>query len=197
MAGNDQVLNTDIVASQTDFDTMPEMTLLDAISFGDKRALAAYERRFGGQADKAIRPELKRPASHGVPSGLEVARALSRLEILPNPPDPQLEDPTKYVESPWTIVPTFTIDPNAWDDAVLATVNLEDLVATDPFLNRKKVRKHIEAMGQALTPHRHYAMVIVRGGEYTIIDGHHRLMSQWLLGQATAAAWVLTLKGSN
>jgi len=152
---------------------------------------------FLNSASKAIRPELKRPPSQGVPSALEVARALSRLDILPNAPDPTLEDPTKYVESPWTIVNTFTVNPNLWDDAVLAVVNLDDLVATDPFLNRKKVAKRIEAMGQAITPNRHYALVVVRDGQYTIIDGHHRLMAQWLLGQATAAAWVVTLKGSN
>ena len=155
-----------------------------------------YENLQNG-ATKAIRPELKRPASQGVPSIFEVERALSRLAILPNPPEPWIEDIDKYVESPWTLVDTFTIDPNLWDDAVLATIKLEDLFATDPFLSRKKVRKHIENMGQALTPNRHYALIAMRDEQAIIVDGHHRLMAQWLLGQDKAAAWVITLKGKN
>lgn len=126
----------------------------------------------------------------GVPSKLEVDRAKSRLKILPNPTDPGMEDPTKYVESPWAVVPVPTINPNAWDDAKLEIVNLDELLATDPYLDRKRVKHHIESMGQALTPYRSYALVMVKDGSSIIVDGHHRLMAQWLLGQDQAAVWI-------
>jgi len=145
--------------------------------------------------DKALRSELKQKIKeHGVPSQLEVARALSRLEILPNPNVVDIDNPEKYVESPWQIVPVPTIDPNLWDNAVLDLVDLNDLFGTDPYLSRKKVRKHIEVLGQSLMPNRHYSLVAVVNNQQTIIDGHHRLMAQWLLGQATSPAWVIKLK---
>jgi SPP1 gp7 family putative phage head morphogenesis protein len=130
----------------------------------------------------------------GVPGPLEVARALSRLEILPNPDHPELDQPEKFVESPWTVVPAPTINPNAWDDAVTAVVDLEDLYGTDPWLKRKNVRKHIEAMGQAVTPYRSYALIAEVEGKLIIVDGHHRLMATWLLGQDTAAVYKIVIK---
>jgi hypothetical protein len=149
-------------------------------------------------ADKALRSELKQKLqTQGVPSKLEVDRALSRLEILPNPNIADIDNPEKYVESPWQIVAVPTIDPNLWDNAVLDVLDLEILYGTDPYLSRKKVRKHIEAMGQALMPFRSYALVAVVGNRYTIIDGHHRLMAQWLLGQQQAPAWIIKLKEEN
>jgi len=129
----------------------------------------------------------------GVPGPLEVARALSRLEILPNPDHPELANPEKFVESPWAVVPVPTIDPNAWDDALTVVVDLEDLYGTDPWLKRKNVRKHIEAMGQAVTPFRSYALIAEVEGKLIIVDGHHRLMATWLLGQDTAAVYKIVI----
>jgi len=143
---------------------------------------------------KAIRPELKLEPSQGVPGPLEVARALSRLAILPNPADITVEEPEKYVESPWETIPVMTFDPNLYDGANLTVVELDELVGTDPYLSRKKVKKHIEVLGQALTPYRHYALVVVKNGQKTILDGHHRLMAQWLLGQPTAPVWLVEEK---
>lgn len=149
------------------------------------------------ETTKGLRVDADWKQNVGVPSVLEIQRAKSRLEILPNPPIPNIDDPEKYVESPWEIVATPTVDPNLWDNAVLELVNFEDLFATDPFLSRKKIRKHIDVIGQAVTPFRSHALIAVVGDRYTIIDGHHRLMSQWLIGQQKAPAWVIRLKEEN
>lgn len=143
---------------------------------------------------KAIKPELKLEPTPGVPGPLEVTRALSRLDILPGPNDATIEDPEKFVESPWETTTLFTVDPNVYDTADIKVLNLDDLVGTDPFLSRKRVKKHIESMGQALTPYRHYALVVVRNGQNVILDGHHRLMAQWLLGQSAAPVWLVEEK---
>lgn len=135
------------------------------------------------------RRESVSPIIKGVPGPMEVARALSRLAILPNPNDPTLDNPADYVESPWAVVPVPTIDPVVWDSAAIEIVSLGDLLATDPFLGRKRVAKHIEAMGQAMTPYRSLALILDTGAELIIIDGHHRLMAWWLLGQEEAPVW--------
>lgn len=129
----------------------------------------------------------------GVPGPIEVEQALSRLEILPNPAHPELGKPEKYVESPWQVVDVPTVDPNIWDKAEVELINIADLKATDPWMKRKNIRKHIENMGQAVTPYRSYALVIVKDGISIIIDGHHRLFAKWLLGQDTAPVWKVEL----
>lgn len=132
-------------------------------------------------------------AKAGVPGPAEVMRAQSRLAILPNPADPTIPDPLKYVESPWVTVPVPTIDPNRWDEARVEVVKLEELQGTDLFLRRKKVEKHIDNMGQALTPFRSYALIIEVDGRNIIIDGHHRLMASWLLGLEEVPVWKVKL----
>ena len=52
---------------------------------------------------------------------------------------------------------------------------------------------NIENMGQAILPLRSYAMIAEIDGAKIIIDGHHRLMAQWLLGQQQAPVWKVTL----
>jgi hypothetical protein len=139
-----------------------------------------------GFTPKTITPSVTKS---GVPGPLEVERALSRLEILPNPAHPELTKPEKYVESPWAVVDVPTVDPNIWDKAEVELVNIADLKATDPWMKRKNIREHIKNMGQAVTPYRSYALVVVSGGDNIIIDGHHRLFAKWLLGQDTAPVW--------
>jgi ParB-like chromosome segregation protein Spo0J len=70
---------------------------------------------------------------------------------------------------------------------------LSDLTGTDLWLKRKKIAKHIEAMGQAITPFRSLALVAIVDGHAIIIDGHHRLMALWLLGQSSASAYTITI----
>lgn len=142
-------------------------------------------------ATKALKPELenKIPPTIGVPGSLEMEQALSRLDILPNPTDPTIKNPIKYVETPWEVIKVPTIDPNIWDNARIRVIKIGDLFGTDPYLKRKRVRHHIESMGQALMPYRSYAMVLEHEGDPLIIDGHHRLMSLWLLGLNEAPVW--------
>lgn len=156
------------------------------IDYGDVQALD------DGEELDMLEMTASAEAIKGVPSELEVMRAKSRLKILPNPADPSLDDELleKLVESPWAVVPVPTVNPNAWDNAKLEVVNLDELLATDPYLSRKKVKHRIEAMGQAQTAYRSYALVLAKGGSKVIIDGHHRLMAQWLLGQDQAAVWI-------
>jgi hypothetical protein len=160
-----------------------------------KAAYRELEIQYGvNVTEKAIRSDIKLEPSKGVPGPLEVERALSRLAILPNPNVITIDEPEKFVESPWETVPVFTFDPNLYDEANLTVVNLNELFGTDPYLSRKKVKQHIESLGQALTPYRHYALVVVKNGQKTILDGHHRLMAQWLLGQPTAPVWLVEEK---
>lgn len=153
----------------------------DTVDMGDLELSAS--------ASKGLKPGMKIKPTVGVPSSLEVTRGLSRLEILPNPNNPALEKPEKFVEPPWTIEPVPTVDPNIWDQATVQLVQFTDLFSTDPYLKRKNVKKHIVNMGQALTPFRSYAMVLEHEGKPIIIDGHHRLMALWLLGLSQAPVW--------
>lgn len=131
--------------------------------------------------------------SKGVPGPLDIALALSRLAILPNPNEMMLEAPEKWVESPWRQVQMPTIDPGAWDAAQVEVVSLDELLGTDPYLNRKKIAKHIEALGQALSPNRSLALIVEIDAELIIVDGHHRLMAWWLLGQDQAPVWKVSI----
>lgn len=125
----------------------------------------------------------------GVPGPLEVERAISRLAILPNPAHPEIANPDKFVESPWQIIEPPQVDPNIWDDAEVSLVRFDSMTATDAYLKRKNVRKHIESMGSSLLPYRSYALILVKDGRNIIIDGHHRLMALWLLGLEEAPVW--------
>lgn len=140
-----------------------------------------------GDIELSVMPDLIK----AVPSKLEVERALSRLKILPNPPEwPADLDQDKIVESPWKTIEPITVNPNIWDTAELSLVAFDELTATDQFLFRKKLKKHIKAMGQAITKYRSFALVIDRDGELIIIDGHHRLTAMWLLGFTEAPVWL-------
>lgn len=127
----------------------------------------------------------------GVPTPLDVERAIARLSILPNPiPNPELEDYDQTVQSPWRVAPVPTINPRVWDTATVAVVKLSTLDGTDPWLWRKKVKKHIERLGQATTPNRSLALIYESDHGRIIVDGHHRLMAWWLLGQDEAPVWI-------
>lgn len=127
----------------------------------------------------------------GVPTPMDVSRALARLAILPNPPvSADNPEPEQTVESPWRVMPVPTIAPDTWDRAELAIVDLAALLGTDKWLWRDNLRKHIKALGQAITPNRSLALILDTGRDRLIIDGHHRLMAWWLLGQDKAPVWI-------
>ena len=135
----------------------------------------------------------------GVPSKAEVKDALSRLKVLPNdagghPVSDSPEDLEDSVASPWPVVETqdgdYPVSPDVWEKAELTLVNIKDLFGTDTGLKRSNVADHIEAMGQALTPYRSYALVYDDGEKMIIVDGHHRLFAMWLLGMDQAPVWL-------
>jgi hypothetical protein len=184
----------DLSDSPLDFDELPDWAkdyILDVeAEFGQNPAHAGI---YG--LEKALKPGMGRPdPAIGIPTSLDTARAKARLQILPNHVDPSLKNPDKYVQSPWTIEPMPTIDPHIWDTAVLTLVTLADLCGTDPFLKRSKIENKIETMGQALAPFRSYAMCYERDNQTLIVDGHHRLMSLWLLGLDKAPVWLVKEK---
>jgi hypothetical protein len=118
--------------------------------------------------------------------------ALSRLALLPEPTDVTLDGPERYAQSAWQTTDKFTYDPDLYTEPVLAEVNLDELLGTDPNLSRKKIEAHIT--GKALTTNGHYALVVVKNGDKVILDGHHRLMAQWLLGNPAAQVWLVEEK---
>ena len=137
----------------------------------------------------------------GVPSKAEVKEGLSRLKVLPNPAgehagsdDPEALD--DMVDSPWPLVETvngdYTVSPDVWLKAEMTLVNVKELYGTDTILMRSNVAAHIEAMGQALTPYKNFALIYDDGEKKVIVDGHHRLMAQWLLGMEMVPVWLGT-----
>jgi len=137
----------------------------------------------------------------GVPSKAEVKDGLSKLKVLPNAAGehPISDDPNELadtVASPWPIVETndgnYAVSPDVWSKAELTLVNIRELYGTDTSLDRSNVADHIEAMGQALTEYRSYALVYNDGEKNIIIDGHHRLFAMWLLGMDQAPVWLGT-----
>jgi SPP1 gp7 family putative phage head morphogenesis protein len=136
------------------------------------------------------KPDLDLPTKAGVPGPLEIEAALSRLDILPNPIAGSVDEPEKWVESFWETVPVPTVDPNIWSTAKVVVVKLQDLTGTDEILKRKKLKEHIEVLGQSNTPNRSFALVGRTNDQLIILDGHHRLAAMWLLGMDSAPVWV-------
>jgi hypothetical protein len=148
-----------------------------------------------------VEPTPSKSDKAGVPSKSEVKDGLSKLKVLPNAAGehPISDNPDKLadtVASPWPIVETndgsYAVSPDVWSKAQLTLVNIKELYGTDTSLDRSNVADHIEAMGQALTPYRSYALVYNDGEKNIIIDGHHRLFAMWLLGMDQVPVWLGT-----
>jgi hypothetical protein len=153
----------------------------------DKAFKKAGLYRFGVKPSQLVRV---RPSLGVIKSNSDLA--LSRLALLPEPTDVTLDGPERYAQSAWQTIDKFTYDPDLYTEPVLAEVNLDELLGTDPNLSRKKIEAHIT--GKALTTNGHYALVVVKNGDKVILDGHHRLMAQWLLGNPTAQVWLVEEK---
>jgi hypothetical protein len=119
----------------------------------------------------------------------KAVRAHSRLAILPTPNQPDLTKADRFIESPWPVTDLPAVNSELWDTAVNETVTLTELTGTDRYLKRAKVTEHIDAISKTATPFKSYALVAELDGSMIIIDGHHRLMAAWLLGQETAPVW--------
>jgi len=135
----------------------------------------------------------------GIPDKAKIKDALARLEVLPNlagshPVHDSKEELRDEVATPWETVPTndgaYSLDPDIWQRAQVALVNLKDLYSTNTSMDRSNVADHIESAGQATTDYRNYPLVYDDGDKLIIIDGHHRLMAMWLLGMEQVAVWL-------
>jgi len=120
------------------------------------------------------------------------SRALSRLDLLPSPTGSNLDQPERFVQSPWATSDAIPYESDRYVSPALTVVNLHELLGTDPNLSRKTVQRHITS--KALNTNGHYALVVVKNGDKIIVDGHHRLMAQWLLGHPTAQVWLVEEK---
>jgi hypothetical protein len=147
-----------------------------------------------GANGKYVPEQARETKKAGVPLPAEVTRAHSRLAILPTPNQSDLSEAGTYIESPWPVTDLPAVDPNLdWDTAVNETVALSELTGTNRYLKRAKVTEHIETINKAASPLKSYALVAELDGSMIIIDGHHRLMAAWLLGQETAPVWKVEL----
>jgi len=148
--------------------------------------------RFGIETMAGITVTKKRSTAKAA-SPAEASRAHSRLAILPTPNQPDLTKADRFIESPWPVTDLPAVKPELWDTAVNETINLTELTGTDRYLKRAKVTEHIDAISKTATPFKSYALVAELDGSMIIIDGHHRLMAAWLLGQETAPVWKVEL----
>jgi len=162
--------------SLDDYTTMPEDMLITLMVQGDAQAEAEYKRQYGSKNKSA-----------GADS-----RALSRLDLLPSPTGSNLDQPERFVQSPWQTSDAMPYESDRFKAPTLTVVNLDELLGTDPNLSRKTVERHITT--KALNTNGHYALVVVKNGDKIIVDGHHRLMAQWLLGHPTAQVWLVEEK---
>lgn len=82
-------------------------------------------------------------------------------------------------------------------DAGQVVVVLKDLLASTKRLNRQKLIWHVQHPGQAMRANPFTTEPIVGAiddGQFVIIDGHHRLAAQMLLGATKYPVWSVPVK---
>lgn len=112
------------------------------------------------------------------------------LAMLANLPTATVRDGKELIASPWPIVTRPTLDPDVWIDSTVEDVSIEDLYATQQFLNRERVAQFVENPG-AIENGRRALANVYDNGRMLIVDGHHRLAAYWLLGANRANVWYL------
>lgn len=112
------------------------------------------------------------------------------LAMLANLPTATIRDGKELIASPWPIVTRPTLDPDVWIDSTVEDVSIEDLYATQQFLNRERVAQFVENPG-AIENGRRALANVYDNGRMLIVDGHHRLAAYWLLGANRANVWYL------
>lgn len=85
----------------------------------------------------------------------------------------------------------FTLTQADMDDATTETVPLDQLIALEPDVKRKRVRQCIERDGPGKAHMQQKPWLVCCKGKYYILDGHHRLTAMDLLGQDTVRANVV------
>lgn len=85
----------------------------------------------------------------------------------------------------------FTLTQADMDDATTETVPLDQLIALEPDVKRKRVRQCIERDGPGKAHMQQKPWLVCCKGKYYCLDGHHRLVARWLLGQDNVRAHVV------
>lgn len=128
------------------------------------------------------------------PSGKDsVKRALAHLNVMQSPPD----NP-KAVELPFPVIERpkdFALTKNLQRGMQHGTVKLDDLVGTQDYVQRKRVKRLIKAHANADTIPPRIASVVKIRGLWVLYGGHHHATAAKLLGHDHIRANVLDVDG--
>jgi SPP1 gp7 family putative phage head morphogenesis protein len=96
-----------------------------------------------------------------------------------------------YIDVPWKSVPRPKVEHDLWGDAPLKSFEIEKLVATQLYVQRKNVEWHLKHLNDSAHDNKSLPNILVDNGRNLIYDGHHRLTAYWLLGADWANCWTL------
>lgn len=128
------------------------------------------------QKPKTIEPDLVKVYRNAID------RAIARLNQMP-------DDGEGLMEVPWARTDRPKIATETWADAPLRSFRIDELTATQPFVNRDTIIWHLEHLNDAASDNKAMPNVVVDGDMNLIYDGHHRLVALWLLGADSANCW--------
>jgi len=95
------------------------------------------------------------------------------------------------VAVPWEQQPRPKIPTANWAESMLHGFHIQDLVATQPYLDKKTVVYHLNHLAKAAEADHAIPNVVLSDGFKKIYDGHHRLAAMWLLGAEMVNCWTL------
>jgi hypothetical protein len=124
------------------------------------------------------------------PSPKDIKKAVAKAQTLPPAGDDE------HVQAMFPIYGKAlpTIQDGDWKKSVQKTVKFKKLQATNAQLNRQNLIWHLQNPGKSRMqkPHNTAPQVIkTNGGDYAIVDGHHRLSAEKMLGLKKESVWVL------
>lgn len=124
------------------------------------------------------------------PDADAVSVAMEKLAALPDAGGKK-----GYVAVPFPVTPEppFALREADWHGSKHTTVDIADLNALEPLVKRAKVARMIQEAGD----YSKIPRVCRNGGEDYIVNGHHRLTADYLLGMTKAAVNLLDRKASQ
>jgi hypothetical protein len=123
----------------------------------------------------------------GAPTADTIKQALAVLDRLPD----DLSKGKGKILVPWARQsPSITPPDSAWEDATLKRVHIPKLIASTTHLDRDNLAWHIQNPGHSKDPIVMHPSVVKTGkGDRVIVEGHHRLAADWLLGVDVDLVW--------
>jgi len=139
------------------------------------------------QATKAVEADMVKKERHMVDVALDL------LDDMPTvSKNKEGED---LLDVPWEIKDRPKVPDNAWVGSVIQCLRIEELFATQKYVNRENVSWHIKHPGETHDHKNSFPNIIKStNGDYLIYDGHHRLAAYWLMGAEFANVWFLREK---